>query len=550
MQECKKCKKNKDYCFYSKDKYYKSGYKSICKGCERNKRNHSRKNLNNINDAQEWLNENFPQYEILSWGNKEKSVILDKERNVQFDYVFFRFKDKLKQNPNRTFSPSNNELQNKIKQSMQEKYGVEHGLQNEKILKKVQNTYKQKTGFDNPMKNPKIKEKFKQVYKEKTGFENPNQNPEIREKIEQTNLQRYGHKYTYQSPLVREKGLNSYKEKTGYQHPMHNPDSIKKLIQTRVKNGSIKLYDGKTQVEWAKELDLPTSTFNQYLNKFGFDMASKLNKKSKSSLELIIEEFLIENNLVKDTDFICNKKLPEADLQPDFLLNDSRLIIECDGLLWHSDGNPYYAIPKDHHKKRKEKYQELGYKSMFFRADELESPEKFNIVKSIILNKLGKSKRIFARKTDFVNIKDGDFFKKNHLMGPGSGRIYALKYKEEIVCAIQVKWINKEEKVLEISRFSPKTGINVVGGFSKLLKNVIKKECPNKIVTFIDKRYGEGAYLSDMGFVKTGEHISFKWTDTKNTYHRLRFRNNSGYEKGLFKIWDCGQAKWELIINV
>ena len=45
-------------------------------------------------------------------------------------------------------------------------------------------------------------------------------------------------------------------------------------------------------------------------------------------------------------------------------------------------------------------------------------------------------------------------------------------------------------------------------------------------------------------FSKKSENLSFKWPDFKNTYHRLNFRGNTGYDKKLRKIWDCGQAKW------
>ena len=43
-------------------------------------------------------------------------------------------------------------------------------------------------------------------------------------------------------------------------------------------------------------------------------------------------------------------------------------------------------------------------------------------------------------------------------------------------------------------------------------------------------------------------HLSFKWTDFETTIHRMAFKKNSGYNKGLCKIWDCGQKKFELII--
>ena len=69
---------------------------------------------------------------------------------------------------------------------------------------------------------------------------------------------------------------------------------------------------------------------------------------------------------------------------------------------------------------------------------------------------------------------------------------------------------------------------------------------PDSITTFIDKRYGSGSYLSGLGFVYKHTYPSFKWTDGFESFHRLKFPGNSGYDQDLFKIWDCGQAKWIL----
>ena len=102
----------------------------------------------------------------------------------------------------------------------------------------------------------------------------------------------------------------------------------------------------------------------------------------------------------------------------------------------------------------------------------------------------------------------------------------------------------------EISRFCPKIGYSVVGGFSKLLKFALSAlsipEQKAKLITFIDLRYGSGEYLPNFGFRKEGTHPTFRWTKSKMSFHRLKFRSNTGYEEGYYKVWDCGQAKYSL----
>jgi hypothetical protein len=49
-----------------------------------------------------------------------------------------------------------------------------------------------------------------------------------------------------------------------------------------------------------------------------------------------------------------------------------------------------------------------------------------------------------------------------------------------------------------------------------------------------------------LGFNYVHIYPSFRWTDGFQTFHRLKFPGNSGYDKDLFKIYDCGQAKYLL----
>ena len=132
-------------------------------------------------------------------------------------------------------------------------------------------------------------------------------------------------------------------------------------------------------------------------------------------------------------------------------------------------------------------------------------------------------------------------------MGKTPSRTYTLKCGEEIVAAMSVRWMSKKNRHLEIARFCPVMNTSVIGGFSKLIKFVKNIENPNKIVTFIDRRYGSGSYLKRLGWEKTSSHISFVWTNSIETAHRMNFPGNSGYDHGLYKVWDCGQDRWELL---
>lgn len=133
-------------------------------------------------------------------------------------------------------------------------------------------------------------------------------------------------------------------------------------------------------------------------------------------------------------------------------------------------------------------------------------------------------------------------------MGKGMGTPYGLIYNDKIISIIQIKRVNNKE--YEISRFCSVLNMNIIGGFSKLLKNIEKVVEMDSLKTFIDCRYGIGDYLKDFGFNKESCYKSFKWVNGQNVINRMRFPGNSGYENGYVKIWDCGQIKYVKYYNI
>ena len=112
---------------------------------------------------------------------------------------------------------------------------------------------------------------------------------------------------------------------------------------------------------------------------------------------------------------------------------------------------------------------------------------------------------------------------------------------------------------------------NVVGGFSRLLKNFIKFHSLTKIITYAEIRW------SGLNPLKTVYHKNgfnfinhtppnywyLKVNQFNNRFHRFNFRKDvlikEGYDpklteweimklKGYDRIWDCGNMKFELIV--
>jgi hypothetical protein len=86
----------------------------------------------------------------------------------------------------------------------------------------------------------------------------------------------------------------------------------------------------------------------------------------------------------------------------------------------------------------------------------------------------------------------------------------------------------------------------------------VERYCINKeikeIHNWVDLRYGTGKHLSEKNFVFARETLGWKWTDSKNTFNRLKCKANMDDRKlsemqhaeelGWHKIYDAGQRLW------
>lgn len=389
------------------------------------------------------------------------------------------------------------------------KYGVKNSAQRQEVRAKIRDTNIERLQSD------EFKKKIKKTNLEKYGNENPMLVQSLIDKQKQTLLDRYG-----------VDNIMKYSDTA--------KEAAKKMKQTKINKGIIVAYNGKTRPEIAAEIGFSRSHFGKLVTEHGIEQALQM-EPSKTKLEQTFESFLKEQEIDYTCQFKLDKKIADFKIE-------NKLLIECDGLYWHSDAA---KIDSDYHINKKATYDNAGYNSLFFREDEIR--ERFDIVKSMVLNQLQKNNKIFARKCviDIIDDKTSDmFFESNHLMGKGRGTTYVLTFKDQIVSALRLK--RNKNNDYEISRFCNIKNHSIIGSFSRLLSAALRDKKPDSIMTFIDRRYGKGTYLSGLGFEYVHCYPSFKWTDGFVSFHRLKFPGNSGYNHGLFKIWDCGQAKWLL----
>ena len=197
---------------------------------------------------------------------------------------------------------------------------------------------------------------------------------------------------------------------------------------------------------------------------------------------------------------------------------------------------------------------------------------KKDIVKSRILNLLGKSDRIYARKCEIRNVSPStarSFLDDNHIQGfCSSAYRYGLYYNGELVSLMTFgnKRKNLGSKSInghyELLRFCNKLNTTVIGGASRLFKHFIKEVKPIEIVSYADRRWSNGNLYEKLGFTLTHKsQPSYFYVINDKRENRFKYRKDAlvkeGYDKdktehqimlerGIYRIYDCGCLVYDI----
>ena len=96
-----------------------------------------------------------------------------------------------------------------------ERYGNDWARQNPEIQKKSEDTLYNHYGVTNPMQSDELKSRISETYKSRTGYDHPMQNPEVVEHVKQTNQERYGVEHPLQSAEIRDKVVQTNIDRWG-----------------------------------------------------------------------------------------------------------------------------------------------------------------------------------------------------------------------------------------------------------------------------------------------------------------------------------------------
>lgn len=307
-----------------------------------------------------------------------------------------------------------------------------------------------------------------------------------------------------------------------------------------------------------------TQRIDNHLNGQGCPKCSIENRSEifsfVSSQEIKIRKFLDSIGI----QYIANDKQKIFPKELDIFIPEHNLAIEINGIYWHSDK---FKDEKYHINKLTD-CENAGIQLLQFYDTEIDN--KFDIVTSMIRNKLGKTEnKIFARKCEVKHIDkqtSKEFQESNHIQGyvPSSIEL-GLFYNDELVLLTTFgkPRFNKKYEY-ELLRLCTKQNYSVVGGLSKILK-FFKQNYSSSIISYACRKYSIGNVYEKTGFTFI-ENSKPSYLYTKDDIvlsryqcqkHKLKNLLGNEYDcdltekenmikSGYHKVFDCGNKVYVL----
>jgi hypothetical protein len=431
------------------------------------------------------------------------------------------------------------------KQTIEDKYGGIHYMNNKNTQLKHTRTMIDRYGVEHALQNGDIMKSMKKTCLDRYGVDNVSKHDVFIDKIKKTKLELYGDENYHNVDKLHD---NVYNKFLSWNHITPLFDR-KEFVGVNNKKYKFKCNDCN------RILDVNTDN--------GYIPSCKVcNTHTVSSGELELYKFI---ESIYDGNIITNDKSILNGKEIDIYLPDINLAIEFNGIYWHSelrgDKNKYYHLNKT------EMCKKMDIK--LIHIFEHEWLYKKDIIKSMVTSLIGNNNKIYARKCEIRNIDvdiKNKFLSKYHIQSGGRSSIKLGLFYENTLMSVMTFGKSRFDKKYkwEIIRFASKSNFTIIGGASKLLKYFIKIYNPKSIVTYSDRRFGDGDVYEKIGFnfIKS-THPSYYYVKGLNVYSRFQFQkhklrlklneyndNLSEWENmiqnGYDRLWDCGHNKYEM----
>lgn len=417
---------------------------------------------------------------------------------------------------------------------------------------KVRDTNLKRYGYVTPLCNDSIKSKIKKSNLEKYGYENVSFVESVKERKSKTMFSKFGVEFNSQRLEVKDSLSSRMSIMNNKMNSMRHEDYwISKLSNLNLnlvyRIGSIVTI---SCTDKDHDFSIHKTTFNDRVEN-GTPICTVCNpvNDSKSFKEKEISEWIrsIYSGSVIDS--------YRDGLEIDIYLPDMKIGFEFNGLYWHSNK----FKDKNYHLDKTNYFLERGVRIVHIWEDDWIF--KKDIIKSQIINLIGVSERIPARKCKVMLIEDSklvkEFLDRNHVQGFVTSKVkIGLLYNDKLVSLMVFDQFEGRKKMKEdewnLSRFCSSLGTSVVGGASKIISFFVKNYHPKRIISYSDRSWSNGNLYFMLGFSKVSNgHPDYKYVVDNKRFHKSGFRKSmTGISESCLeypKIYDCGRSKFESI---
>lgn len=438
-----------------------------------------------------------------------------------------------------------------------------------------------KFGVENASYLDEVKDKIRQKNIE---------NKETRlEKTKKTNIKKYGVENTFQLFDSKE-WWNNLSEEEKLKRNKKVSDSLRKY-----KDVDDKLYI----IELAEMFNKDDKTITNAITKLNIKIYDKFHPCIKiEDLSLLKEYFSTtemsmisygEKEIVEFIKSICDYQIIENDRkilkgkELDIYIPSKKVAIEFDGIYYHSlknisihdkNADKEQILKYDNYVKSKSLNKTIECEKLRIRLIHIWDLEWYNkkeICKSIISSALGIYKfKYMARKCDvrIMNKKElNDMLNTNHIQGSSKNiqNGLGLFYNNECVQCVAFTKNGHEKNKIELVRMVTKLNCQVVGGFSKLMKESCSIWNYSEINSYIARRLFNGNGYFNCNFIQTkinppqvyflinnkieSRHYGMKKNfkkradENKGVFFENKTEIELSYINNLIRFYDCGTIK-------
>lgn len=422
-----------------------------------------------------------------------------------------------------------------------------------------------------------LSQKIRTTMNERYGVENCRQVPEIEQSRSHTIMCKYAVSNVAQIPSVKEKLKLRTQEylRSGYLL-LKGHEKFSNYVTEKYNFELLTPHDEYLGIHQrnAQELHFKcrvcqTETHKKFYHGRGLRCSTcdPVVSKFVSSEEQAVFDYINKDLGIFGTQ--ANKQLIKP-YELDMCFLNHGIAVEYCGLYWHSELSG--GKTQRYHYEKMSAANQVGLRLITIFSDEWNL--KQNIVKSKLRNIFYCSNvRYHARKLRVVTVsgrESREFQNRHHLQGSTQSKInLGLENENAQLVALMTfshgrPAVNTkaQDDEYELVRFVT-DGSSVAGGASKLLKFFVNTYKPGKIVSYADLRWSQGRVYECLGFEKVSQPTIGYWylDDYSSRAHRYNYTKHRLVEAGADpvlteweimqhlgydRIWDCGHQKYVL----